>query len=347
MDALDLSGFRMTDGQPDQRDVADTRARLGQASPGAIPRYAVSFGQGDLAAGVVASVSLLLLVFALDLTLWLAIPLAIATYVGVALLRPGRERQDATSDEADPVHLAYEVACTNTAALRALEQRVAKPAVREQVGRIVDRIDQILVAMREDGNLAAVPLFNDRLLEPLGSLLTEYVRLASRGIKSAEGLIDKTETHDLPMIEQAVDAFCEQLNRAHVVDLEALGGVLDLNLRSIAPVSPEQRLAESALPASTITGLQSRPDSLTRDASAKAAAAQIGLTRRELEILPLLAQRLTDREISERLCISPRTAMNHTASILDKLGVSSRRDVAAFAAEHGLLPPTAPPTTGK
>jgi DNA-binding NarL/FixJ family response regulator len=55
-----------------------------------------------------------------------------------------------------------------------------------------------------------------------------------------------------------------------------------------------------------------------------------------------LAQRLTDREIAERLSISHRTAMNHTANILHKLGLESRRDVAGFVARHGLLPPHEP-----
>jgi DNA-binding CsgD family transcriptional regulator len=76
---------------------------------------------------------------------------------------------------------------------------------------------------------------------------------------------------------------------------------------------------------------------------ADAMFAKFKLTRRELEILPLLAQRLTDREIAERLSISHRTAMNHTANILGKLGLASRRDVAAFVAQHGLLLPSTPP----
>jgi DNA-binding CsgD family transcriptional regulator len=72
---------------------------------------------------------------------------------------------------------------------------------------------------------------------------------------------------------------------------------------------------------------------------AEAEVARFGLTRREREILPLLAQRLTDREIAERLSISHRTAMNHTANILHKLGLESRRDVAAFIARHEILLP--------
>ena len=76
--------------------------------------------------------------------------------------------------------------------------------------------------------------------------------------------------------------------------------------------------------------------------SVDAVAARFGLTRREREVLPLLAQRLTDREIAERLSISHRTAMNHTANIMGKLGLASRRDVAAFVARHALQSPREP-----
>ena len=61
-----------------------------------------------------------------------------------------------------------------------------------------------------------------------------------------------------------------------------------------------------------------------------------GLTRREREILTLLCQRLTDPEIAAQLYISPRTVSKHVSSILGKLGVTSRREVAAVAVRHRL-----------
>jgi non-specific serine/threonine protein kinase len=54
------------------------------------------------------------------------------------------------------------------------------------------------------------------------------------------------------------------------------------------------------------------------------------LTRRETDVLRLLARRLSDKEIADTLSISPRTVMNHVASILDKLGLASRREVAEW-----------------
>jgi DNA-binding CsgD family transcriptional regulator len=56
---------------------------------------------------------------------------------------------------------------------------------------------------------------------------------------------------------------------------------------------------------------------------------QHGLTRRENDVLRLLAEGLTDREIAERLFITRRTASNHVAAILAKLDVPNRRAAAA------------------
>jgi DNA-binding CsgD family transcriptional regulator len=60
-------------------------------------------------------------------------------------------------------------------------------------------------------------------------------------------------------------------------------------------------------------------------------AALAGLTAREREVLALLRHRLTDAEIAAELFISRRTASNHVANILDKLGASNRREAGALA----------------
>ncbi|MCP4401831.1 MAG: response regulator transcription factor [bacterium] len=62
------------------------------------------------------------------------------------------------------------------------------------------------------------------------------------------------------------------------------------------------------------------------------------LTRREIEILEFLARRLSNREIAEKLFISPGTAKLHTIKIYRKLDVHSRREAVAKAGEIGLLP---------
>jgi non-specific serine/threonine protein kinase len=61
-----------------------------------------------------------------------------------------------------------------------------------------------------------------------------------------------------------------------------------------------------------------------------------GLTPREAEVLRLLAEGHTDREIAEALFVSRSTAANHVANILGKLGVPSRAAAAAWAVRRGL-----------
>jgi DNA-binding CsgD family transcriptional regulator len=61
-----------------------------------------------------------------------------------------------------------------------------------------------------------------------------------------------------------------------------------------------------------------------------------GLSARELDVLRLIAQGLTDAEAAERLFISRRTVSTHLSSIYSKLGVSSRHAATRFADEHGL-----------
>lgn len=65
----------------------------------------------------------------------------------------------------------------------------------------------------------------------------------------------------------------------------------------------------------------------------------IELTRREREVMLLLARGLTNRQIAGELSISERTAANHVARILRKLHLHSRTQIATWATEQGLLGP--------
>ena len=62
------------------------------------------------------------------------------------------------------------------------------------------------------------------------------------------------------------------------------------------------------------------------------------LSARELEVLPLIADGLTNQEIAARLYLSLHTVKAHARNIYAKLGVSSRTQAAARGRALGLLP---------
>jgi HD-GYP domain-containing protein (c-di-GMP phosphodiesterase class II)/DNA-binding CsgD family transcriptional regulator len=61
------------------------------------------------------------------------------------------------------------------------------------------------------------------------------------------------------------------------------------------------------------------------------------LTDREVDVLRLIARGLSNRQVAERLFISPKTVGRHVENLYAKIGVSSRAAAAVFAMEHGLL----------
>lgn len=63
---------------------------------------------------------------------------------------------------------------------------------------------------------------------------------------------------------------------------------------------------------------------------------KFGLTSRELQVLALLADGLSNREIADRLVISRATASVHVSNILSKLGVSNRVEATSLALRHKL-----------
>jgi DNA-binding CsgD family transcriptional regulator len=91
-------------------------------------------------------------------------------------------------------------------------------------------------------------------------------------------------------------------------------------------VSPEEARAD----------VLAEPESFTRLAS-EVTGNGTDLTPRELEVLRLMVEGRSDRQIADALFISPKTAGNHVSSILAKLGVSTRAAAAAQAVRRSLV----------
>ena len=81
---------------------------------------------------------------------------------------------------------------------------------------------------------------------------------------------------------------------------------------------------------------RTRLSSFESTAASAAAGGRDALTRRESEVLRLVAEGLSNKQIAARLTLSEHTVHRHVANILVKLRLSSRAAAAAYAAKHGL-----------
>ncbi len=100
------------------------------------------------------------------------------------------------------------------------------------------------------------------------------------------------------------------------------------------PASPTRR---ARWPGASVTAGCSGTSTTDPAPRAEHAALPNGLTEREVDVLRLVADGLSNREIGERLFISANTAANHVRSILIKTAAPNRTKAAVFATEHGLL----------
>ena len=93
-----------------------------------------------------------------------------------------------------------------------------------------------------------------------------------------------------------------------------------------------RRLSEAAAVAEALAFAGAFPSRASAEPSPFTLRAEaFGLSQRELQVLHLLAQRQTDKEIADALFLSPRTVNSHVARLFAKLGTNNRRAAAALA----------------
>jgi DNA-binding CsgD family transcriptional regulator len=159
-------------------------------------------------------------------------------------------------------------------------------------------------------------------------------RLCSAELSAAEGEHDAARRS----FEDAIDCFS-----AGSAPYE--GAVAQLGLaQQLAALGYEAQAAAEALAArETFTALGAVRDAERSELPAVTGngAADAGglseLTARELEVLKLVAQGLSDRAIAERLVVSPHTVHRHVANVRTKLRLPSRSAAVAYAARSGLI----------
>lgn len=207
------------------------------------------------------------------------------------------------------------------------------------------------------------------VLVSLGTLRCTQRRLQEARASYEEGLRLFREVHDLAGITTALEGLADlaveegdpaqaaRLFAAAAVQREATGAVLPLCDRP----RYEQQLAQSQVMMGAVAwrqvwedGQAISLDSLLTEllgAGSSATAAGVSaaaqpddrqtelLSKRERQIVSLLTEELTNREIAARLAIAPRTVDTHVTNILAKLGLRSRAQVTAWARTHQLNAP--------
>jgi DNA-binding CsgD family transcriptional regulator len=94
--------------------------------------------------------------------------------------------------------------------------------------------------------------------------------------------------------------------------------------------APAAERLRHILSASGVRGLRRGPRQSTKENPA-------GLTNRQMEVLALIADGLSNNEIAERLFISPKTVDHHVSAILSKLDARTRAEAVSLALQSGLI----------
>jgi DNA-binding CsgD family transcriptional regulator len=235
----------------------------------------------------------------------------------------------------------------------AVQARVAVRLARGEAGAasalLVRRLDELgwtnLLAAPLLAQLVETRLAEDRLDDARAPASALDVIAESRGrdrvvafAVAAHGRLALAEgREDAPeMLHEAVNRFA-----ALALRLEAARTRLEL-ARSLSASSPEVAVDTARHARTELEALGALRDadaaaSFMRSLGAKGRAGPqaVGLlSRREIEVLRLLGEGLTNKQIGERLFISPKTVEHHVSRIYSKLDLTTRAEAATYAARH-------------
>ncbi|MGH2561209.1 MAG: 5-bromo-4-chloroindolyl phosphate hydrolysis family protein [Thermomicrobiales bacterium] len=117
------------------------------------------------------------------------------------------------------------------AGLRRAALNIENQGARAQTLRICATADNILAALAEEGRESRLAReFLDQYLSPARTIVSQYVRLSSRGVATAQPALERVETHDLPLIERRMSELYDRIHRGDVIDLQVASEMLELGL---------------------------------------------------------------------------------------------------------------------
>lgn len=196
-----------------------------------------------------------------------------------------------------------------------------------------------MLAEQEDIIVIGAAASGRKALEQIKNLRPE-IALIDIGMPGKNGIeVTQELRRDLPeakvIILSMVDLTdeimaCIEAGAAGYVLKEASFDYLVETIRSV-------HRGESVVSPQMAASLFSRIAELAAERLPRLPPSAVKLTARELEIINLLAEGLTNKEIAQRLSIEPQTVKNHVHNILDKLQLPNRLEAGEYAREKKLL----------
>ena len=182
-----------------------------------------------------------------------------------------------------------------------------------------------LIGLALAGHTGANPVWSARLHGAADQALEDL----GDSVEPLEGRLADLDRQRL-RAEMGADAFETEYAAGRTLDLAQVQGELRRKEAAAgqARVAQEARQGTQAEPAG---GVVSKPD------AAASGEAGTALTPRELDVLKLVAQGLSNPDIARRLFLSEHTVHRHLANILRKLNLSSRAAAAAWGVRTGLV----------
>lgn len=224
--------------------------------------------------------------------------------------------------------LAARVQADRALRCRAVGDRFEAGKATQEAEAVAAELRQAIAGHAGDGAPPEAPAFELLARAELGRASGEasagswraaVEAFAALGQASRAAYAEMREAEAMALSGATPRSVAEPLRRAHAVAVDC----------GIAPFRAEvEELARRA-----------RVDLPDQQASPRSGAERLGLTEREAEVLALLAEGRTNRQIGQELFITEKTASVHVSRILTKLGVSNRAEAAAAAHRAGLARP--------
>ena len=154
------------------------------------------------------------------------------------------------------------------------------------------------------------------------------------GIELTKELIEKTPEVNVLLL--AVDDAQRQVSK--IIKAGALGYILkNVNPNTLQEAVKAVASGDAFIQPCLLTRLINEFREILSDEKIVKPPAELGLTRREMEIVSYIACGQSNKDIARKLYISEKTVKNHVSSILKKMGLGDRTQVAVYAYKKGLV----------